>query len=99
MANSSPGIKATGDVSPGDTLAASGTLQAASSGKVPITSVNFMIDGVSVGTQTSGSPISGSSAISYSQTYSGLTAGAHTLALQVIGNGCTVNVASIPFTK
>lgn len=86
------------NIKPGQTLSGTVTLTATQSGKVPVTSVQFLWDTTnSIGTQTSGT----GSPVAYSQSFnvSGLSSGAHTLSLVVAGNGCTETIASIPFTK
>lgn len=76
---------------------ASVTLTAQHSGIVPVSGVNFYIDGTQIGsTQTGAGP--------YSVLFnaSGQTVGAHTLKVQASGNGCTLggtgNSFSIPIT-
>lgn len=62
------------------------TLQATQSGKVPVTSVSFYIDGVLIGTQSTGS---GTPAV-FSQSWTpGGSAGSHTLQVAATGNGCS----------
>lgn len=69
------------------------TLTALHSGLVPVTGVNFSVDGVQIGsTQTGAGPYS------VSWVTGGVATGSHTLKVQAIGNGCTStsNSFSIP---
>jgi Bacterial Ig domain len=90
-------------VKPGDSLTGTITLQATASGRVPVSTVNFYVDGTLIGTQTTGS---GTPTV-YSQNWnaSGVTAGSHTLKVLATGNNaaCTTGLSqgnsfSIPVT-
>jgi hypothetical protein len=70
------------------------------SGQVPVTSVNYYVDGSLIGTQTTGS----GTPTAYTQSWvtGGVATGAHTLKVEAVGNGCTAggggNSQSIPIT-
>lgn len=85
------------NTNPNAALTGTVTLTAQHSGLVPVTGVNFYIDGVQIGaTQT------GQSSYSVALNASAQTPGAHTLKVQAAGNGCsfggTGNFKSIPIT-
>lgn len=76
------------------------SLQAQHSGLVPVTTVNFYVDGTLIGSQTSGT----GSPTTYTQSWvtGGVATGAHTLKVEAVGNGCTAggggNAQSRPIT-
>jgi hypothetical protein len=86
------------NTNPNAALTGTVTLQAQHSGLVPVSSVNFYVDGSLIGTQTSGS----GTPTTYSQSWvtGGVAHGAHTLKVEAVGNGCTNagNSFSIPIT-
>jgi len=59
-------------------------ITAAHSGLVPITSVQFSVDGTNIG-----SSMTGSGPYSYAWPTGGVATGAHTLKVTAVGNGCT----------
>lgn len=73
------------------------TLQAQSSGRVPVTNVNFYVDGTLIGTQTTGSTSGTPPVTTYSQSWvtGGVATGAHTLRVATTGNGCTASSSSV----
>lgn len=82
---------------PNASLTGTVTLTAQHSGLVPVTGVNFYVDGVQIGsTQT------GQTSYSVSWNTGGVAPGAHTLKVQAAGNSCTIggtgNSKSIPVT-
>jgi xyloglucan-specific exo-beta-1,4-glucanase len=85
-------------VKPGSALTGTVTLTANHSGLVPVTGVNFYVDGVQIGsTQT------GQSSYSVSFNASAQTPASHTLTVSATGNGCNTykantNSFSIPVT-
>jgi|GEM_PF-1929760 len=80
------------NTSPNASLTGTVTLQAQHSGLVPVTSVSFYVDGVLIGTQTTGS----GTPTTYSQSWNtgGVANGAHTLQVAASGNGCTATASS-----
>lgn len=94
-ANACPAVEFS-NVIPNQALTgASVTLSAAHSGLVPVTGVQFSLDGVNIGAVQTGQ-----TTYSVSFNASGQTVGAHTLKVQATGNGCTTtgNSFSIPIT-
>jgi xyloglucan-specific exo-beta-1,4-glucanase len=79
---------------PNASLAGTVTLTAQQSGLVPVTNVNFYVDGILIGTQTSGT----GTPTTYSQSWNtgGVATGAHTLKVLATGNnaGCTTSLSS-----
>lgn len=95
---SCPYVNFTAAFKPTSNLTGTVTLQGTKSGKVPVTSVSFYVDGSLIGTQSSatGTPPT------YSQSWNtaGVAHGAHTLKIEAAGNGCTTlgNSFLIPIT-
>jgi hypothetical protein len=84
MASPNPTANVTGTV----------TLTARGSGLVPVTSVEFDVDGSAIQTFTGGGV---GATYSYSWVSGGVATGSHTLAVKTIGNGCTAT-KTIPIT-
>jgi hypothetical protein len=83
------------DINPKDNVSGTITLTATHSGLVPVTDVQFSVDGTNIGSaQTGAGPYS------VSWNTGGVANGAHTLKVQAAGNGCTTtsNSFSIPVT-
>jgi hypothetical protein len=83
------------NINPNASLTGTVTLTAQHSGLVPVTSVQFSVDGTNIGSiQTGAGPYS------VNWMTGGVATGAHTLRVQAVGNGCTTagNSFSIPIT-
>jgi Bacterial Ig domain len=80
------------NINPNSVIAGTVTLTAQHSGLVPVSSVQFSVDGTNIGSVLTG-------AGPYSQTWNttGITSGSHTLKVQATGNGCSGSF-SIPVT-
>lgn len=94
-----PWVGWTSSVKPNQNFTGTASLTAQQSGLVPVTSVNFYVDGALIGSQTTGT----GTPTTYTQSWvtSGVATGAHTLKVEAIGNGCGVgskNSFSIPIT-
>ncbi len=83
------------NTNPNASLTGTITLTAQHSGLVPVTSVQFSVDGSNIG-----APQTGASPYSVSWNTGGVATGAHTLKVQATGNGCSSsgNSFSIPVT-
>lgn len=83
------------NVKPTASLTGTVTLTAQRSGLVPVTSVQFSVDGVNIG-----SPQTGAGPYSVDWVTGSVAPGLHTLMVQAIGNGCASlgNSFSIPIT-
>ncbi len=100
-ADACPSVVWSGSILPGMTVSGTVSLTAQKFGLVPVTSVNFYVDGSLIGTQTSGSTSNGITTYTQSWNTASVGSGAHTLKVEAVGNGCTTtgNSKSIPVTK
>jgi hypothetical protein len=101
VADACPYVAWTASVKPTQNFTGTVNLTASYSGNVPVTGVNFYVDGTLIGTQT----VATGKVPTYTQSWvtSGVAHGAHTLTVSATGNGCNTpnqpyNSFTIPIT-
>lgn len=83
-------------IKPTQNITGTYTLTAQGSGLVPVSSVEFDVDGSAIHTFTG--PFATAQTYSYAWVTGGVSTGSHTLAVKTSGNGCTGVTKSIPIT-